>query len=678
MLKHFLETMISHRPKQMFLKLELYTYDPEKQDFAPIKSAIIEQKELSHEVERFSGTLTMDSKQDVKQILELSLANGEGQNNWTAFFNPDNEFKWWLDKRLKLYIGLKLDKPYTDHEGKLVEVEFISKGYFAITNFQNIHTLSEYPITKLTCSSLEVLYTGRRGKFLNPYTIVRNSVGSEVVRTLIRGEIPSKYIRIDADLGERSHYLEQGGELNKWSLGSGVTAITSDESMYPGSPSIKFTISGGYPRMVAEKTLDSPIPFREIDALSMWVRCSTDLEGGDMYVEFEDTMGNKARSSFLQLVGHIVKGEEVVETDIDNWRNMLLSFDDTIDLINVNKMRIYTSRFIQDDEFHFWLDTMYASQMKNMLPYELTYGAGTSKWAAITELADIMNCESYFDVDGNFIFEKRKIPSPRDAEEFNFDRYEVLDPVITFSDTQRKNNLYAGNINQFEEHELSNHVQVLGGSTSYPITTTVEMALYSNGLHIQEKGMRVNKRGKVRAIDNFGNPYIIYSDSSLEELYKHDKKLDDYKDLPAPPMEKPPISNFAIERVGNMIYHHNNATHDPLVLFTYEAKNRALWELKKRMGYSQLSNLIIAPYYTLNPLDIIRIEDSLLEVNDNFEIRSITIPLSGDYMQVTANKIRAAVFDLPFFDEDYLKHNSSWYGYDFYGLTFTFPLFGGV
>ena len=103
-------------------------------------------------------------------------------------------------------------------------------------------------------------------------------------------------------------------------------------------------------------------------------------------------------------------------------------------------------------------------------------------------------------------------------------------------------------------------------------------------------------------------------------------------------------------------------------------KNRALWELRKRLAYSEQLNILSAPYYILRGGDIIRVEDSLLELNDNFQIKSISIPLNGDYMSISANKIRNLMIDVPYFDISPLKHNACWYGYDVCGLTFPFPL----
>ena len=210
--------------------------------------------------------------------------------------------------------------------------------------------------------------------------------------------------------------------------------------------------------------------------------------------------------------------------------------------------------------------------------------------------------------------------------------------------------------------------------------TLVDMTLYDDGLHIREKGKIINTRGKIRAIDQFhpsASPTVVNGDTNVEELYAGHQNLEAVvEEYPNgfPHLEQPPINNFAVEHIGDFIYHHNNANPDPLIIYTYEGKNRALWELRKRLAYAEQLNLLSAPYYTLRGHDIVRVEDSLLQLEDNFQVKSISIPLNGDYMSISATKIRNLIIDMPYFDISPLKANACWHGYDGCSLSFTYPL----
>ena len=139
-----------------------------------------------------------------------------------------------------------------------------------------------------------------------------------------------------------------------------------------------------------------------------------------------------------------------------------------------------------------------------------------------------------------------------------------------------------------------------------------------------------------------------------------------------PNTTEPPIINYAIEKIGDYIHHHNNASPDPIIVYAYEGKNRALWELRRRLAHAEQLSVLSAPYYTLRLNDIIRVEDSLLELNENYEIRGLSIPLNGEYMNINAVKVKNLIVDIPYFDNTHPKANACWYNYDTCGLAFTY------
>ena len=61
-----------------------------------------------------------------------------------------------------------------------------------------------------------------------------------------------------------------------------------------------------------------------------------------------------------------------------------------------------------------------------------------------------------------------------------------------------------------------------------------------------------------------------------------------------------------------------------------------------------------------------------MELDDNYEIRGMSIPLNGEYMNINAVKVKNLIVDIPYFDNTHPKANACWYGYDMYGLAFTY------
>lgn len=674
---NFDEKMKSSSPKEIFLKFELLEYDETTERFELIDNAIVKERKLPNGMSNINGGIDKNLEQDIRSTLNIEITNADGINNWGADFDSGNngEFKWWLDKRLNVDLGLRTDA------GK---IEFVRMGHFIITHFRTNHNLTSYPVTQIQGSSKEVLYASRRGKFLYPTAVQRNSVMTDTIRHWLTkaGEEESK-IMIDPEINKTSIKLDDGENLYGWTAAYPNVDIGLDTvDKAHGESSIKIDINTSDElawTVVAEKTFDFPVDMRRINSIAMWTRSSRHVPEGGISLVLIDESGETRDLPLREMVGHVIKDGQVVY--IDNWRNIVLGVDKFNALAKVIKMQIKVNSPDIYIPFTLWLDQIYCAEIRNMLPHDLNYGAGDNTWSAIKELANLLDCSVHYDDYGNFKLMKRKFPKEKkDGEDFKYDAYSPLEPVIEYNDTDVMNNLYAGTENLFEEHELSNHIQVTGGSTNTTVMTLVDMALYNDGLHVREKGKVVNSRGKVRAIDQFyagSEPTVFNGNSNVEEIYKGHQNLEDVvAEYPNgfPELEQPPITNFAIERIGDFIYHHNNANPDPIIVYAYEGKNRALWELRKRLAYAEQLNLLSAPFYTLKCEDIIRVTDSLLGLDDNFQIKSMNIPLNGDYISISTTKIRNFMIDIPYFDLSSQTHNACWYGYDGLGLCFTFPL----
>ena len=327
---------------------------------------------------------------------------------------------------------------------------------------------------------------------------------TEVIKTILlgNGEL-EKNIRIDPTIADKSVKLEDGTEVERWETFFQNSTIKRDmhEFAMPDS-SLRVDVKSNEIGILCEKTFSVPLDLTNLQSLAFWGRCSRDVENGDISLIFENSDGKQNEYPFLEMVGHIA-GEDNAPEFVDNWRNVVLSTEGFEDLDSVVKMKIKINTAKFKLPYSLWIDRIHVADIRNLLPYELTYGAGDNRWSAIKEIAHLLEATPYYDEWGNFILMKNKFPKKRFNNDFDYDAYEVLEPKITYNDKRRINNLYAGNQDDFNEHELANHIQVVGGSTYDTVMSLVDLQVRLNSIEMREKGKYLNRRGKVRAVDQF-------------------------------------------------------------------------------------------------------------------------------------------------------------------------------
>lgn len=672
--KEYLETLVSENPKTIAIKIDLLEYSKKDKDFILIDEAIIEQKLLPNGLSSVNGNFSINTEQDVRCILDLEVANHTGVNNWGANFTSDTNFKWWLDKRLKIHIGLKLDNKQ--------EFEFYQLGYFVLTYFETIHTLTDFPVTRLQCSSKEILYGSRKGKFVSDVIIQRGTVMTESIKTLlINGGEKESNIRIDPDIAENYVLLENAEppQYDSWTVRNGATLTIDFLDKAEGTSSFKIENDINLKGIFAKKFYTIPIDISTVNAIAIWVKASQYIPDSVISMWIIDESGERVEIPFGEIAGSVVVEGEVLP--VNTWRKLILKTPDLSKFTRVDRLEfaIIDNRNL-DAPFSLWIDHIYGAELNNLLRNDLTFGAGDNVWSAVKEIAYLLDTIPYFDRFGNFVLKKRKYPQEMNTNEnFEYDAYDVLEPVITYSDKEQRNNLYAGANSQFEENELSNHVRVIGGNTSSSITNISDVKLTENGLEIREKGKMVNGQGKPRYINQFPGggdlPTILNEHSDVREIWRGHKNYDAVVNRYPngfPHLTQPPVRNFNTDRIGDILYLPNNGASIPVIEFTYEAKNRALYELRKKLAYSERLNIISAPFFILQGNDIVRLKDSLLDIDGNFEVLSINMPLSCDYMNITLTKVKNLIVDIPYFDLTGKSSNASWYNYDFCSLAFPY------
>lgn len=672
--KEFLNTLISSNHKDVVYKIELLEYNKDEKDFVPMEIEVIENKLLPNGMNSLGGNFSINTEQDVRCMLDLEISNHTGVNNWGANYTDDKNFKWWIDKRLNLFVGLRL------RDGGIIE--YYQLGHFVITYFETTHTLTDFPITKIQCSSKEVLLASRRGKFVSDVVIKRGTVMTEAIKQLlIQGGEKEHRIKIDPDISDNYTVIESGEfpELESWSTTNGVIVGIDHTDKAHGLGSLKFTFDMNNKGYFAKKIYTYPLDMSTINSIALWTKSSQYISDGSITLTIFNEDGNKVELGLGEMVGSIIVDGQV--SPIDTWRKLILKTPDMSAFNRVERLELNIANNIDlDPPFSIWIDYIYGAQFTNLLRQDLTFGSGDNIWSAIKEIALLLDAVAYYDRFGNFVLKKRKYPQEMNTNnDYSYDAYDVLEPVITYSDKDIYNNLYSGSSSQFEENELSNHTRVIGGNTASIITNIVDVQLTEQGLEIREKGKQINSQGKPRYINQFAGggdpPTILNEHSNVHDIWKGHKNYDAVVSRYPngfPHLTKPPVRNFNIDRIGDFLYLANNGASIPVIEFTYEGKNRALYELRKRLAYSERLNIVSAPFFILQGNDIIKLKDSLLDINENYEIISINMPLNCDYMNLTLAKVKNLILDIPYFDLTGKSSTASWYNYDFCNLAFPY------
>ncbi|OZB98009.1 hypothetical protein [Paenibacillus sp. XY044] len=146
---------------------------------------------------------------------------------------------------------------------------------------------------------------------------------------------------------------------------------------------------------------------------------------------------------------------------------------------------------------------------------------------------------------------------------------------------------YAGNVRKMDESQLANHIYVCGGSSQ---TATC----------------------------------------SYELVVTETKTI--WKDSP-----------YSIERLGDILYLHNDGNPDGLLTTKDECFWRAKFELRARLGYAEKLSLSISPNYLHDVYDVIEIDDPENNVSGKYLLESFSLPLKPDLMSCECIKYRKVI-----------------------------------
>lgn len=168
----------------------------------------------------------------------------------------------------------------------------------------------------------------------------------------------------------------------------------------------------------------------------------------------------------------------------------------------------------------------------------------------------------------------------------DLDEFDKIAPSWSYVYGDPNERFYAGNVRKMDESDLANHIVVYGGS-SETVTSSYELIVTES------------------------NP--LFQDSP-----------------------------YSIEKIGDIIYFHNNGNPDPL-LDADSCKYRAKYSLMQKLGYSEKLSLSISPNFLHDVNDVIQIEDVENNVSGKYLLKNFSIPLKPDLMSCECLKHRKVI-----------------------------------
>lgn len=129
-------------------------------------------REITQNVIRDSiGQISVELDRPIRRSFSFSLDNSKGLFGWGA------EKLIWIDKRVKLYIGLEL------YDG---QIEYVPQGTFILVDPEDTNNL-EGKRVNITGQDLAYLLTDKRGKFVNETTLSEGLNIATAIRIIAEG-----------------------------------------------------------------------------------------------------------------------------------------------------------------------------------------------------------------------------------------------------------------------------------------------------------------------------------------------------------------------------------------------------------------------------------------------------------------------------------------------------------
>lgn len=564
----FIQTMSSRRAKEVFVKIEIYDRN---MNFINEITKFVTADDLTN--------ISIDRTRAIRRGFSFALDN----------MSTDNLFVWgednliWLDKRVRLYIGLKLLSG---------EIEWVLQGTYVISDFYNTASLQgkktyitgqdksyllgdklgliDGIFKELVGEDLYVYPTGESPAEI--LTILQANSSVQFINRLLNPQnFPNPTITVlDSLLGDQTLSPVADPELVEYFSNQFLThslELKPSPSDTPGDDPYRV-----FSKIYVENGNYEII--HDIDAAYTSAVNRGDFLDFPTYYEATIFMIHCYQKSYFDYYASIPLGIYAPSSHLRPTTTAKVS-----DIIKALLQRAgETEALLIDDLPQYQGDPDAIEVGTDILTRDLDYTEGTSYISIIEELASLIQCEFFYDVFGH----------PR-LKRINLNDFTEEPTVWQYNKKEINNHLYLGGERKMNISNLANRIHVYGGGAKD------RMIIYR----------------------------LVVSDS--DPLFLN--------------------SPFAVEKIGNIIYPHNNGEPDPNISTGEEAIYRAVFELKQKLGYSEEVPIEIIPNYLLEAGDIIEIIDEDLGVSNRYMIDKLDIPIQPSPMKLDCRREHRVIGD---------------------------------
>ena len=178
-------------------------------------------KEITQDVHSDLGYITVSNSDMIRRSFSIRLDNSKGE----YLFGEDNLI--WLNKRIKLFIGLKLPNG---------EIEYVQQGIFILTEPLDAHN-SNGKYVEINCVDKAYLFSNNRGKFINEQIIQVGAPIASAIKT-IAGHVGETMFNFDTIEPGDDRYITVPYELtysgtdNRWDAMKELAQFAKCELFY--------------------------------------------------------------------------------------------------------------------------------------------------------------------------------------------------------------------------------------------------------------------------------------------------------------------------------------------------------------------------------------------------------------------------------------------------------------
>lgn len=644
--------------RQLYLKIEFYD---SKMNYID---------KFTQKVTSDIGKISISTTRPSRRSLTLNFANINNLFDW-----GENNNLIWLDKRIKVYIGLKLRNG---------EIKYIPQGVYCLNEPFDSHN-SEGKKAGITLNDKAFLLTDKRGKFVNQLTIESGTNVAQAIKLIAEGAGETMFLFDDIGDIKTAYEFTYDGNDNRWKAIEELASYGRCEVYYDVNGYLRLKklpenidkepvvfeyklgdlLYAGNVRSMDEENLANHI--RVVGGNSQSVSVTYDLIVDDN-ITYTMTVPSTTSKLFnegvknnliIDELNHItiqkqgtdfIKKETLKNDFITGTLTNVTATEDGDLILNENQLNgerlspiidLSTVNISSKSMITWTVSVPVKTTFKVQTNLSLDGGVTWQGWKDVTRNGEITGITKGT-ILSNARLQYKQIFSKSDSSaktpELNEFRIEI------YSAYKTGDCIYTSPVFSFPATPTGTNKLFLGWYGDKPTNTNIKVEINkSNDNGVTWSGWQNTNNGD--------ELFFVTPSLKLDELKFQTRLTLSTIDVEFTPKVysisiNADIPNFwngnpyTVSKIGKISYLHNNGNPDSLISSIDDAKWRAKWEIMNRLGYGERVQVQIAPNYLHEGNDIVYLYDPENSLDGKFKLLSFELPLSPELMTLECIKMK--------------------------------------